>query len=54
MPGGFLRNTLNKEFHSVSLKVKIIGVGIKDVPDKRTERPVPQTFQEYSKFNRYS
>ena len=54
MPGGFLRNTLNKKFHSVSLKAKIIGVGIKDVPDKRTERPVPQTFQEYSKFNRYS
>ena len=40
-------------FHSVSVKTKIIGVGIKDVPDKRTERPVQLTFQEYSKFNCY-
>ena len=36
------------------MKTKIIGVGIKDVPDKRIERPVQQTFQEYSKFNCYS
>ena len=51
MPGGFLRNIFNSKFCSISLKAKIIAVGIKDTLDKRTERPVPKTFQEYSKFN---
>ena len=51
MPHGSSRNISNKNFYSDSLKVKIIGVGMKDVPDKRSERPVLQTFQEYSRFN---
>ena len=47
---GSSRNTLNKKFHSAYLKAKIVGVGIKSVTEKRIERPVPQTFQEYSRF----
>ena len=48
IPDGFLCNILDNRFYSASLKAKITGVSINDVPDKRTERPVPQTFQEHS------
>ena len=41
---GFSGNMLNKKFLLASLKAKIVGVGTKDVSDKRTERPVFQTF----------
>ena len=51
MPHGSSRNISNKNFYSTSLKAKIIGLSMKDVPDKRSERPVLQTFQEYSSFN---
>ena len=51
---GSSHNTVNDKFHSGSLKAKIVGVGIKDVPDKPTERLVSQTFQEYSRFNCYN
>ena len=37
---GSLYNILNKTFDLASLKAKIVGVGIKDVSDKRTEGPV--------------
>ena len=51
MPRRSPRNVSNKKFYSASLKAKIIGVGMKDIPDKRSERPVLQAFQEYSRFN---
>lgn len=53
MPGGSSLNILDNKFYSVSLKEEITGVGIRDVPDKRTERHASQTFQEYSRFNCY-
>lgn len=54
MVRGYSHNISNKRFYSASLKAKIIGADMEDVSDKRTERPVPQTFQEYSRFNCYS
>ena len=55
MPRGSPRNVLNNFFfYSASLKAKVIGVGMKDIPDKRSQRPVLQTFQEYSRFKTVS
>ena len=51
MPRWSSRNISNKNFYSASSKPTIIGVGVKDVPDKRSETPVLQALQEYSRFN---